>query len=48
MRDAIVKVHNQTEYHPNGEPNQCQYAQLEYQIDVDRNRNGWYEWKSWC
>lgn len=46
MRDAVVKVHNQTEYHPNGESYQCQYAQLENQIDIDRNRNCWYKWKS--
>lgn len=46
MRDAVVKVHDQTEYHPNGKSHQCQYAQFENQIDIDRNRNRRYEWKS--
>lgn len=26
MRYAVVEVHYQTEYHPNGESHQCQYA----------------------
>lgn len=47
MRDSIIKVHDQTEYHPYGEPNQCEYAQFENQIDIHGNRNRWYEWKSW-
>lgn len=46
MRDAIIEVHNQSERHPNGKPHQCQYAQLEDEIDVDGDRDGRYKWKS--
>lgn len=48
MRDAIVKVHNQAEYHPNSKPHQRQYAQFENQVDIHCDRNRWYEWKSGC
>lgn len=46
MRYAIVKVHDQTEYHPNGETNQRQYAQFKNQVNIHGDRNGRYEWQS--
>lgn len=46
VRYAVVKVHDQPQRHPDGEAHQRQDAQLEYQVDVDRDGDGRNEWKS--
>lgn len=41
--DAVVEVHDEAERHPDREPDQRQDGQLQDQVDVHRDGDGWHE-----